>query len=291
MSRVAARIECSEGDLQELQALAQDQANPQIAARAAMVLASLGDEQIKDIASLYDWRPATVIKWRKRFAEMGIAGLRNLPRGKSGGMYGAPFQRQLQELLEQDPPGGASYWTGKLLAEALDVPLYVVSRYLRKEGIRLLDIRHKDIAKPHAEEISPSEDSAAEACREDLQGSDNSEQEANPERDTCDIEVIVRVRNRDGVLIESSATVRDAMPDLSQFNTKTMDSYLRDLDAAETALSAASDAAVCAAFEQISKTAAAETEEPADLPHSSSRQEKHAASGRLLLPHQNKYNY
>ena len=154
--------------------MAQDQTNPRVAARAAMVLASLGDEQIKDIASRFEERPATVIKWRKRFAEMGIAGLQNLPRGKSGGMYGAPFQTQLRELLDQDPPDGASYWTGKLLAEALDVPLYIVTRYLHKEGIRLLDVRRsKDTIIPHAEEVSPSEASADEACQENLESSDS----------------------------------------------------------------------------------------------------------------------
>ena len=274
MSRVAAKIECSKEVFKELQDLANDQSNPRIALRASMVLESMGEEQIKDIASRHSWRPATIIKWRQRFSESGIAGLKNLPRGISGGMYGAPFREQLLETLGTPPPDDQLYWTGQLLAEALDVPIYIVTRYLRQEGIRLLDERRKRIGplvKGEGKQQDPKR-----IC-EDKKESTNLVEEDSSTKNTpskctsiiplkitweensmengskkLDVEVIVRVKDENGVIFEENAESKGVLPSIEQFNIETMEGYLEDLDTAEKAFSSTSDAAIRGAFGKLS---------------------------------------
>ena len=76
MSRIAARITCTEDDKQWLERLAGSRTEPkQAVERAGIILGCVAGERVKDIARRWRTRPNTVIKWRQRFAEHGLKAL------------------------------------------------------------------------------------------------------------------------------------------------------------------------------------------------------------------------
>lgn len=106
--------------------------------RARIVLAAADGQTTADIAATLAQRPATVSKWRLRFAEGGIAALQDVPRSGRPAQYGAQHEQRVLELLDQDPPAGHAEWTGPLLAKALgDVSADYVWEVLRGFGISL----------------------------------------------------------------------------------------------------------------------------------------------------------
>lgn len=82
-------------------------------------------------------RPNTVGMWRQRFAERGLAGLKDAPRSGKPAKYGAELQQRILEQLELAPPPGMASWDGASLAATLGVSDAAVWRVLRKQGIQL----------------------------------------------------------------------------------------------------------------------------------------------------------
>jgi transposase len=79
-----------------------------------------------------------VSKWRKRFAEQGLAGLQDAPRPGAARSYDETTDRRILAMMDKKPPSGNATWTGKLLAKALgDVSSHQVWRVLRRYGIYL----------------------------------------------------------------------------------------------------------------------------------------------------------
>jgi transposase len=79
-----------------------------------------------------------VSKWRKRFAEQGLAGLQDAPRPGAARSYDETTDRRILAMMDKKPPSGNATWTGKLLAKALgDVSSHQVWRVLRRHGIHL----------------------------------------------------------------------------------------------------------------------------------------------------------
>lgn len=121
MARKSAPLQCSESELDELLSLIQNADQPRIAERATLVLEFIKGRTITEIAERHSAQPNTVIKWKRRYAAQGIEGLLNLPRGSTKDAYGKDFKKRLIELVHCPPPDGAEFWTGPLLAKALDV--------------------------------------------------------------------------------------------------------------------------------------------------------------------------
>ena len=106
--------------------------------RAKIILAAAEGRATKDIAAELEIRPATVSKWRTRFAEGGIRALQDEPRS------GRPAQRSKQDelrvlqKLDEAPPEGYDQWNGRLVAEALgDLSADYVWSVLRRYRISL----------------------------------------------------------------------------------------------------------------------------------------------------------
>ncbi len=138
MSKSAPILVCSEQQRAEIVDLASSQTeDARIVERAKMVLGCLDGKPMVRIASEMGVRPNTVIVWRKRFMQYGIAGLRDLPRSGKPALYGAEFRRQVLELLETPPPKGQDCWDGPSVAKRLKVSDDAVWRLLRKERICL----------------------------------------------------------------------------------------------------------------------------------------------------------
>ena len=106
--------------------------------RAKIVLAAANGQETKDIAAALHQRPATVSKWRKRFAESGLAGLQDEPRPGRPHRYGEEDEKRILRLLDQDPPTGYADWSGPLLAKASgNLSADFVWQVLRDYGISL----------------------------------------------------------------------------------------------------------------------------------------------------------
>jgi transposase len=80
--------------------------------RARIVLACLDGKEIQQVAGETGASIPTVSKWRKRFAEEGLAGLKDLPRSGKPATFGVAFRDRVLALLEQAPPAGQSRWDG-----------------------------------------------------------------------------------------------------------------------------------------------------------------------------------
>jgi transposase len=97
----------------------------------------LEGKRVQQIAQECGTRPNTVIKWRQRFVQGGLVGLRDAPRPGAKPVYGADFRNQVLAVLETSPPAGQACWDGPAVALKLGGSVHAVWRVLRQEGICL----------------------------------------------------------------------------------------------------------------------------------------------------------
>jgi transposase len=108
------------------------------ALRAHIILAAAEQISTQAIAVQLQVRPATVSKWRQRYAARGLAGLQDAPRPGGRRRYHAETERRILRCLDIPPPSGHATWTGTLVAHALgDVTDHHVWAVLRRHGIHL----------------------------------------------------------------------------------------------------------------------------------------------------------
>jgi len=106
--------------------------------RARIVLLAAEGRSTRSIAEEVGVQPRIVSNWRRRFADHGLGGLKNLPHGGKKPIYGKATNKRILALLDQPPPEGYGRWNGPLLAEALgDVDVQYVWRFLREHKIDL----------------------------------------------------------------------------------------------------------------------------------------------------------
>jgi len=109
----------------------------QMVERSRIILGCLDGKRVQQVARECGTRPNTVIKWRQRFVQAGLAGLRDAPRPGAKPVYGADFRNQVLAVLETPPPPGQACWDGPAVAAKLNGSVHAVWRVLRQEGICL----------------------------------------------------------------------------------------------------------------------------------------------------------
>ena len=89
--------------------------------RARIVLLSAEGVPGKQIAARVGCAEPTVVTWRRRYAERGLAGLEDLPRPGSPSVLPDALRDRVLELTLTQPPTayGATHWSSRLLATAL----------------------------------------------------------------------------------------------------------------------------------------------------------------------------
>lgn len=138
MPRVAVALSCTSDVMAQLERLSRSRSGEvRMAERSRIVLACLQGRRNDEIAREMGLRPNTVGQWRRRFAEHGMAGLRDAPRPGKPAKYGAELRDRILAQLELPPPPGMASWDGGSLATALGVSDDAVWRVLRKHGIQL----------------------------------------------------------------------------------------------------------------------------------------------------------
>src|SRR3954464_9612241 len=115
-------VEVSESDRRELQRRVRDKGAPaRVGERAGIVLLAADEVPGREIAAIVGCAEGTVVTWRGRYAEQGLAGLEDLPRpGKPSSLPEALRDRVLELTLTEPPDQcGATHWSSRLLATAL----------------------------------------------------------------------------------------------------------------------------------------------------------------------------
>ena len=106
--------------------------------RARIVLLAAEGRSTRSIAEEVGVQPRIVSNWRRRFAQHGLGGLKDLPRAAKKRIYGKATNKRILALLDKPPGDGFARWTGPLLAAALgDVHVQYVWRFLREHKIDL----------------------------------------------------------------------------------------------------------------------------------------------------------
>src|SRR5215469_13663515 len=102
------------GDLERLARRAKTERG--MAFRAEVILAIAEGLSNKAVAERVGARPATVSKWRGRFAQAGLSGLRDASRSGKPRQYQDEHERRILAALDEPPPAGYGRWDGGLLA-------------------------------------------------------------------------------------------------------------------------------------------------------------------------------
>src|SRR6266478_6469506 len=104
-----------------------------LAFRAQIILALADGLTNKEAAGRLATRPATVSKWRGRFARHGLAGVADAPRSGKPRHYDAQDERRILGALDAPPPAGYARWNGTLLGKHLgDISKHQISRERRR---------------------------------------------------------------------------------------------------------------------------------------------------------------
>jgi transposase len=139
MRKQATPIRLSAKDQKVLESYARSTKGEQrMVLRSKIILAASIGQGTNSIARDLNVRPATVSKWRTRFAADGLAGLQDAPRPGAKKQYDESTEKRILKKLDDPPPPGHATWSGRLLSEALgDVSKHKVWRVLRRRGISL----------------------------------------------------------------------------------------------------------------------------------------------------------
>ena len=142
MPRQASPLQCSAETRAELNAISRSRTEQvRMVERVRIVLACLEGKEIQQVAKELGASIPTVSKWRRRFAQDGVRGLRDQPRSGKPPTYDAAFRDRVLALLEQAPPAGQAQWDGPSVAKRLGASVHAVWRVLRREGIYLQRLR------------------------------------------------------------------------------------------------------------------------------------------------------
>ena len=81
--------------------------------RARMMRAAARGDTTNAMARRHGVRPATVSKWRLRFAAHGLQGLDDAPRQGAPASYDEETERRILSQLDEPPPRGYAQWNGR----------------------------------------------------------------------------------------------------------------------------------------------------------------------------------
>jgi transposase len=127
----------TEAEKSELEGLAGRRKTAQaIALRARIILACAEGMQNKDVAHSLGVHPMTVGKWRQRFLDHRIDGLRDGPRsGAPRTIDDARIEAVVVRTLESQP-AGATHWSSRGMAQASGISVSSVQRIWRAFGLQ-----------------------------------------------------------------------------------------------------------------------------------------------------------
>jgi len=137
MGRPAAAITLTPVAEGELRSFARSRSLPvALVQRAQIVLACADGKANTDIAAQMSITPATVSKWRNRFARQGLVGLYDEPRsGAARSISDDQVAELIAQTLQTKPPKG-THWSCRSMAETTGVSKSTVQRIWSTFGVQ-----------------------------------------------------------------------------------------------------------------------------------------------------------
>ena len=140
--RKSKEIKCDEATRRELERMANSQKEERrMVERARIILGLLDGKQIKTVVSEQGVEENTVTKWRDRFDETGLKGLRDAPRSGKPKIYDKAWENLVLEKLDEPPPKGLKKWDQPTLAKELNTSEDAIQRFLHSKGVQLSRVR------------------------------------------------------------------------------------------------------------------------------------------------------
>lgn len=129
----------SEDEVQQLQMIiANSRSHPHaLVQRAQIVLASAAGETNTAIARRMGLTAMTVGKWRRRYRESGLDGLRDeLRSGRPRTYADEQVAEVINRALQTRPADGSSHWSARSLAAATGISKSTVHRWLQTSSLQ-----------------------------------------------------------------------------------------------------------------------------------------------------------
>ncbi len=153
--RIAPTVELSEEERQMLVRWSRGRSTPfRLMQRARIVLLAACGKQNKEIAKTLGVMERTVGRWRKRFAQHGLDGIRkDLPRGGRKPTARLNHEQEIIRKTTQERPENVTHWSSRLLANALGISPSMVLRVWRANGLKPHLVKTFKVSNdPHFEE-------------------------------------------------------------------------------------------------------------------------------------------
>jgi transposase/transposase-like protein len=136
--RVAATITVTDEQRLTLQKWARGRSTPvRLMQRAKMILMAATGKQNNEIARTLGVQPSTVGRWRKRFAESGLAGIeKDAPRGGRKPTRQRRWSKRIIETTLHQTPPDATHWSVRTLARHLGIRPNLVYRVWKTHQLK-----------------------------------------------------------------------------------------------------------------------------------------------------------
>ena len=137
MGRPAVELTVTAEDRMQLESIARSQSLPAALSRRAQMILRLADGETNSaVARRYRVSRPTVSLWRKRYAELGIAGLHNeLKPGRPRSTGEDEIATLINTALTRKP-SGKTHWSRRSLADETGLSKSTVHRYLTLFGLQ-----------------------------------------------------------------------------------------------------------------------------------------------------------
>lgn len=104
--------------------------------RSKIILNTLESKTVEEIMQETKSSRRTVIKWRNRFREKGIAGLKDLQRPGKKPIYSALKKAEVIQKACSKPEGGYTNWSQQRIADAVGMSRSHVNRILKEADLK-----------------------------------------------------------------------------------------------------------------------------------------------------------
>jgi transposase len=106
------------------------------ARRARIILLLAEGTSYTDIQQLVDCTAMTIAKWKARFLEERLTGLRGRHQGSKPRVLTAKLEARILNWTRRPPPHGATHWSTRTLARKLGIQHTVVARAWGRAGLQ-----------------------------------------------------------------------------------------------------------------------------------------------------------
>lgn len=137
MARKTQKIPINEQQKQELLIMSRsEKLDYRYVLRSRIILYSIAGKTVEDIMIATNSSRRTIIKWRNRFREKGIDGLKDLPRPGKKPIYSPAKKVEVIQKACSKPEGGYTNWSQQRIADAVGMSRSHVNRILMEADLK-----------------------------------------------------------------------------------------------------------------------------------------------------------